>query len=115
MVVVAGIVGDLALGHPVARLLGRAAGAVALNEEDLGAGGAVARTVGELAGQAQFAGRALARQVALLAPALALLGALGDAVEQDAAGCRVGAEPVVEMVAHRRLDEPRRLGRGEPL
>src|SRR6267154_3275936 len=99
----------------VARLLGRAAGAVALDEKDLGSGGAVAGAVGELAGQAQFAGRALARHFALLAPPLPLLGALGDAVEQGPAGRRVGAEPMVEMVAQRRLDEARRLGRGEPL
>ena len=117
----AGDVEDLAaqrqdrLGLAVARLLGRAAGAVALDEEDLGAGGAVAGAVGELAGQAQLAGRGLARQLLLLAAAEPLLGALGDAVEQQSGGRRVGAEPMVEMVADRGLDEPRRLDAGEPL
>src|SRR5882762_3249780 len=78
------------LGLAVARLFGRAAGAVALDEKDLGPGGGVAGAVGELAGEAQLAGRALPRHLALLAPALALFGALGDAVEEGAAGCRVG-------------------------
>ncbi len=98
----------------VARLFRRAAGAVALDQKNLGAGGDVARAVGELAGQPQFARRALARHLLLLAAALALVGALGDAVEQQPAGRRVGAEPMVEMVAHRVLDQPRRLGGGQP-
>jgi hypothetical protein len=83
----------------VARLFRRAAGAVALDEEDLGAGGAGSRdAIGEAYGQPQFAGRGLARQLALLAPALALFGALGDAVEQYPRRPRVGAQPMVEMV-----------------
>ena len=44
------------LGLAVARLLGRAAGAVALDDEQLGAFGVVIGAVGELAGQAQLAG-----------------------------------------------------------
>ena len=117
----AGDVEDLAaqrqdrLGLAVARLLGRAAGAVALDEEDLGAGGAVAGAIGELAGQPQFARRRLARQLALLPPPLALLGALGDAIQQHPRGRRIAAEPMVEMVLDGTLDEPRRLGGGEPL
>src|ERR1700684_4168335 len=63
------------LGRPIARLLGRAAGAFALDEEELRASGAVARAIDELAGQAQFAGRGLARHLLLLAPLLAFLGA----------------------------------------
>src|ERR1043166_6834768 len=92
----------------VARLFRRAAGAVALDEKDFGALRAVARAIGELAREAQFASRALARHLALLPPALPLLGALGDAVEQNAARRRIGAQPMVEMVAQRGLDEPRR-------
>ena len=59
----AGDVQDLAaqgqdrLGLAVARLLGRAAGRIALDQEDLGAVDGVLRAVGELAGQAQLAGR----------------------------------------------------------
>ena len=66
----AGDVEDLAaqrqhgLAGAVARLLGRAAGGVALDDEELGAGGGVLRAVGELAGQAQLADRGLARDLA---------------------------------------------------
>src|SRR4051795_4411567 len=67
----------------VASLFRRAAGAVALDEKNLGPGGGVARAVGELAGQPQFARRAFARHLLLLATALTFLGALGDAVEQE--------------------------------
>src|ERR1700730_15530335 len=52
---------------------------------------------GGLPGTAQLSGGALARHLALLTPPLPLLGALGNAVEQGAAGRRVGAEPMVEM------------------
>ena len=63
------------LGLADARLLGRAAGGIALDQEDLGAGAPVDRAVGELARQAQLAGRGLARDL-LGAPAReALLGA----------------------------------------
>ena len=57
----AGDVEDLAaqrqdrLGGAVARLLGRAAGRVALDDEELGAVRGVLRAVGQLAGQAQLA------------------------------------------------------------
>src|SRR5205823_13446115 len=103
------------LGLAVARLLGRAARAVALDEKDLGARGAVARAVGELAGQAELAGRGLARQFALLASPLALLGALHDPIEQPPGGSRIGAQPVIEMVLYGILHQPCRLARGEPL
>src|SRR5436309_3247499 len=99
----------------IARLLRRAAGAVALDEKNFGALGAVARAIREFPRQAQLAGRALARHLALLAPTLALFGALGDAVEQYAACRRVGAEPMIEMVPQRGLDDARRLGGSEAL
>src|SRR5256885_16346255 len=54
------------LGLAVARLFRRAAGAVALDEKDLGPGGAPGGAVGELAGEAQLPGRALPRHLALL-------------------------------------------------
>ena len=63
----AGDVEDLAaqrqhrLAGAVARLLGRAAGRIAFDDEDFGAGGGILRAVGELAGQPQLAHRALAR------------------------------------------------------
>ena len=58
----AGDVEDLAadgedrLRPAVARLFGRAAGAVALDDEELGARGVVVGAVGELARQAELAG-----------------------------------------------------------
>ena len=61
-------------------------------------GRAVAGAIGELAGQPQFAGRRLARQLALLPPALAFLGPLGDAIQQLPRGRRIAAQPMVEMI-----------------
>src|SRR5258708_10539989 len=68
------------LGLAVARLLGRAAGAVALDQENLGTGGGVAAAIGELAGKPQLAGCGLSRQLALLTAPPALLGPVGDAL-----------------------------------
>src|SRR6185437_13599934 len=99
----------------VARLLGRAAGAVALDQEDLGADGAAARAVGELAGQPELPCRALAVEVLLEAPALALLGALDDGVEQCPRRLGIARQPMVEMILERAFHEARRLGRGESL
>ena len=65
----AGDVEDLAaqrqhrLVGAVARLLGRAAGRIAFDDEEFGAGGGVLRAVGELAGQPQLAHRGLARRL----------------------------------------------------
>ena len=107
----AGDVEDLAaqrqdgLGVAVARLLGRAAGAVALDEEDLGVVAAFAGAVGELAGQAQAPGGGLARNVLGFTAAQALLGALDDEGEQVVGLRRVAGEPVVEPVAQRELDQ----------
>src|SRR3954451_14594446 len=117
----AGDVEDLAadgedrLSLAVARLLGRAAGAVALDDEQLGPFGVVATAVGELAGEAELAGagRGLALHLALGAAAEALLGALDDRTEQRAAAVHIVGEIMVEMVAHRSLDEARRLEAGE--
>src|SRR5215472_14856897 len=46
---------------------------------------------------------------------VAVFGALDDVLEQQARRRRVGAEPVVEMVLDRVLDEPRRFGRSQAL
>src|SRR5215210_925692 len=64
----------------VARLLGGAAGAVALDDEQFGALGAVGGAVGELAGEAQLAGagRGLALDLALGAALEPFLHALDD-------------------------------------
>src|SRR5579883_1125040 len=107
--------GEDRLRVAVARLLRRAAGAVALDEEDLGADGARLAAIRELAGQAQLARRALAVELLLLAAALTLLGALDHGVEKRVARFRIAREPMVEMILERALDEPRGLGRGELL
>src|SRR6516164_9278206 len=96
-------------------LLGRASGAVAFDEKDLSAQGTVAGAVGELARQAQLAGRGLACQLTLLAPPLALLGPFRDAVEEQPRGRRICAQPMIEMILDGILYEPGLLDRGEPL
>src|SRR5690606_3526398 len=99
------------LGLADARLLGRAAGGIALDQEDLRALASRDRAVGELARQAQLARRALARDV-LGAPAReALLGPADHVLEQGAPGLVVPGQPVVEMVLEAGLDVPPGLGR----
>ena len=99
----------------VARLLGRAAGRVALDDEDLGALGGAVGAVGELAGQAQLARRGLARDILFLAAADALLGALDHEVEQLVGLHRIAGEPMVERVLDRLLDDALRFGGGEAI
>src|SRR3546814_20881570 len=62
----------------------------------------------ELAGQAQLARCGLAAFLLLLAPALALVGALDDALEQHAGPFGMAGEPVIEVILARGLDQ---LGR----
>ena len=107
--------GRIAWLAPVARLLGGAAGGIALDDEDFRALGGGVGAVGELAGQAQLARRGLAGDLLLLAAADALLGALDHPVEQAARLRRVAGEPVVELVLDRVLDDARGLGGGEPI
>ena len=71
------------LGLAVARLLGRAAGRVALDEEELGALAGGARAVGELAGQPQLLDRSLALGLLLGAEAYPLLGLQHEVVEKQ--------------------------------
>jgi hypothetical protein len=54
------------LGGAVARLLCAAAGGIAFDQENLGSLGGVAGAIRQLAGQAQLAGRGLARNLFLL-------------------------------------------------
>ncbi len=92
------------LGLAVARHLGGAAGAVALDDEQLGPLAAGGGAIDELAGQAQLLGRGLARGFLLLPAAQAFLGAQDEEIEDRAGGFGVGRQPVVEMVAHRAFD-----------
>ena len=105
--------GRIAWRGAVARLFRRAAGRVALDDENLRAFRGAVGAVGELAGQPQLAHRALARDVFFLAAANALLGALDHEIEQLVGGERIAGEPMVERVLDRLLDDPLRLGGGE--
>src|SRR5438874_5972044 len=106
----AGDVQDLAaerqdrLGLTVSRLLGGAAGAVALDQKNLGAAGTPTAAIRELAGQPQLAGRALALEFFLLALALAVFRALDDEIEELPRAFGVRGEPVVEMVLERAVN-----------
>ena len=115
----AGDVQDLAaqrqdrLAFAVARLLRRAAGGIALDQEDLRALGARRGAVRELARQAQLARRVLPLEVLLLAPPQAFLGPLDDPFQQGPGAFGVAAQPVVEVILDRRFDQLRGDRRGE--
>ena len=111
----AGDVEDLAaqrqhrLAGAVARLLGRAAGRIAFDDEELGAGGRILRAVGKLAGQAQLAHRGLAADFLFLAAAHALVGALDHPFEQLRGFLRIVGEPMVERIAQCVFDDALRF------
>ncbi len=77
--------------------------------------GGRARAIGELAGQAQLARRGLALELALLARRRRSSARSITASSSARAALRIVGQPMVEMVLERALDQPRRLGRGEPL
>src|SRR5262249_44479020 len=103
------------LGREVACLLGRAAGGVALDDEELSALRGGAGAIGELAGKAQLAYRALPFDLLLLAAADSLLRALDHEVEKPVCLRRVGPKPEVERVFDGILDDARGLGGSEPV
>ena len=87
--------GQDGLGLAVARLLGAAAGRIALDDEQLAAFGGGVGAVGELAGQAQFLHRGLARNFLFGAAAQPLVGALDDEIQQPVglhADCRTASD-----------------------
>src|SRR6185369_4124871 len=96
------------LGPPVARLLRRATGRIALDQEDLGVLGLARLAVGELAGQAAADHRALADEVALLAGRLARAHRQQRLVDDRLRLARVLLEELAELVVddrlHRALD-----------
>ena len=105
--------GMIAWVTAVARLLGGAAGRIALDQEQLAALGILAHAVGELARQRCARARALALD--LLAVLDALLR-LGDRQHGDLlALIGVLVEPERERVLDDALDDTRRLARGELL
>ena len=103
------------LGLAVARLLGAAAGRVALDDEQFGAFGGGVGAVGELAGQAQLLHRGLARDFLFGAAAQPLVGALDDEIQQLVGLQRIARQPVVERVLDRLLDDALGFGGGEAI
>ena len=82
------------LGLPVARLLGRAAGAESPSTRNISVPSAPDRaTIGELAGQAQLARRALARDLLLLPPACSRSSACWIDEFQQPVGFAAGWRP----------------------
>ena len=105
------------LSLAIARLLGAAACAVAFNDEKFGLTVTFARTVGELARQAQLLGigRGLALDLALLLATQALVHSLHDLPEQGFAPIHIVGEEMVEMIANGVFHQSRGLGRGKPV
>src|ERR1700730_4885265 len=99
----------------VARLLGGAAGGIALDDENLGTVGGAIGAVGEFSRQAQLSHRGLARNILFLAAADALIGTLDHEVEQLVGLRRIAGAPIVERGLDRLLDDALRLGGGEAI
>src|SRR5436305_1298569 len=99
------------LEAPVAALLGRAAGGIALDQEELGPLGVALGAVGELAGEVRGVERALAPgEVARLAGRLAGVGRL-DALLDDPPGlARILLQMGVEPLEDHLLDPPLDVG-----
>src|SRR5205807_4089494 len=97
------------------RLLGRAARRIALDDEQLGALRGCIGAIGQLAGQAQLARRALALRFLFLAAADALVGALDHPVEQPVRLRWVAGEPVIDIVFDRLFGDALRLDGREPV
>src|SRR5690606_4050828 len=102
------------LGAPVAALLGRAAGRIALDDEQLGEARVALLAVGQLAGQGRHVERALAPgQLARLARRLARRRGL-DHLGDDLAGVgRVLLEPAAELLVDEALDRRAHFGRDQ--
>ncbi len=95
----------------VARLLGRAAGAVAFDQENLRAARRIARAIGEFARQAQLARRRFAADFLFLFALEPVFGLIDHEIEQLVGFLRAFGQPVVEMIAHDIFDEPLRIRR----
>ena len=106
--------GRIAWLSPVAALLGRAAGRVALDEVELAARRIALLAVGQLAGQRHPVERALADdEVARLARGLARAGRGQALLDDPPAVGRVLVEVLAEAVGDRRLDLALDLGVAE--
>ena len=107
--------GQDGLEGPVAALLGRAAGRIALDDEQLRLGRVALLAVGQLAGQGGHVQRPLAPgQLARLAGGLARDGGVDDLLDDVARLARMLLEPLAQPVAHQALDRRAHL-RGHQL
>ena len=98
------------LGLTVPRLLGRTAGAVAFDEENLGAVDGAGRAVRQLAGQPELAGGRGAGDFLVAAAFQPLLGPLDDEFQQGRGDLGLGRQPMVEGIAKRGLDQSLGVG-----
>ncbi len=98
----------------VARLLGTAAGAVALDQEQLGLGGIALLAIGELAGERGHVEGALAAgEIARFARRLPRGCRLDDLLHDVAGFARIFLEPLREGLGHDALDHRAHLGGDE--
>jgi hypothetical protein len=101
------------LGGAVARLLGAAAGAVAFHQENLGTRRRVVAAIGQLARQAQLAGRGFARNFLFLLTLQPVFGAIDHKAQKLVGFGRAFRQPVIEMIAHHIFHQALRIGRGQ--
>ena len=101
------------LGLAVAPLLGRAAGRVALDDEQLAVLRIALRAVGQLGGQPLVVAAALARELARLAGGLARLGRAHALVDDLAGGGRILLEGLGQLLVDDLLDETLDVGVAE--
>src|SRR5262245_12253522 len=99
----------------ITRLLGAAAGGIALDDEDFGTLRRRIGAIGELAWQTQLLGSALARNLLFLATAYPLVRLLDHKVEKFGCRQRVAGKPVIELILDGVLDDPCRFGGREPV
>ena len=100
--------------HAVSPFLGRAAGRIALDDEQLRPLRRIIGAVDKLAGQSQFARRALAGDILFGAAAQPFLGPFDREIEKLRRLRRRAGEPMVEGVTHAGLDDARRLHAHQP-
>ncbi len=102
------------LERAIAALLGRAAGAVALDDEQFGFRGVALLAIGELAGEGRHIERALsARELARLARGLARRRRLDHLADDDPGLRRMLLEPILQRLVDDRLDHRADLGGDE--
>ena len=98
------------LRFAIAGALGAAAGGIAFDDEDFGAGRLLDRAIGKLAGKAQLACCGLPADFLFTTALQAIFRLIDGPFEQLGRLLRRIGEPMVEGVAHGRFDDLGRLG-----